>query len=237
MGPRPPLPIALDRLNDLAAARACVSGRGERLRFVAAGEKPGSASSYERDIFESGCVSTRTEGPGALHDFFNALSWLTLPRLKARLNAMHAGELGEQPRLGERGWLRDRATLFDESGALLLTEDDAIIDALRGFDWPGLFVHGRARFSSGARVIICGHAVQEKLCRPYKALCAQVLVLKRPVTLSMDEIDHEAARALERDALARLNPCPVLGIPGWWSQNEDPTFYNDPDVFRRGRRS
>ena len=29
-----------------------------------------------------------------------------------------------------------------------------------------------------------------------------------------------------------LMPLPVLGIPGWWAQNENPDFYSDPVVFR-----
>ena len=30
-------------------------------------------------------------------------------------------------------------------------------------------------------------------------------------------------------------PLPVLGIPGWWPANEDPTFYADMSVFRPAR--
>jgi Protein of unknown function (DUF3025) len=28
----------------------------------------------------------------------------------------------------------------------------------------------------------------------------------------------------------------VLGVPGWWSPNEEPSFYDDTHVFRSGRR-
>ncbi|VVE59910.1 membrane protein [Pandoraea pnomenusa] len=31
-------------------------------------------------------------------------------------------------------------------------------------------------------------------------------------------------------------PLPVLGIPGWWPENEAPDFYRDTVVFRPGRR-
>jgi cytochrome P450 len=30
-------------------------------------------------------------------------------------------------------------------------------------------------------------------------------------------------------------PLPVLGIPGWWPANRDPSFYADAQVFRPGR--
>jgi hypothetical protein len=29
----------------------------------------------------------------------------------------------------------------------------------------------------------------------------------------------------------------VLGIPGWWPENEVPAFYEDASVFRAGRRT
>ena len=31
-------------------------------------------------------------------------------------------------------------------------------------------------------------------------------------------------------------PLPVLGVPGWWPDNEDPAFYADAGVFRPVRR-
>ena len=34
-----------------------------------------------------------------------------------------------------------------------------------------------------------------------------------------------------------FTPMPVLGVPGWWPDNEDPQFYEDPLVFRAPRRA
>ena len=31
-------------------------------------------------------------------------------------------------------------------------------------------------------------------------------------------------------------PLPMLGVPGWWSANEDAAFYADAEVFRPLRR-
>ncbi len=31
-------------------------------------------------------------------------------------------------------------------------------------------------------------------------------------------------------------PLPVLGVPGWWSANASPDFYDDTSVFRLGCR-
>ena len=34
-----------------------------------------------------------------------------------------------------------------------------------------------------------------------------------------------------------LSPLPVLGIPGWWPDNERADFYDNTDYFRSGRRT
>ncbi|MBN3821090.1 DUF3025 domain-containing protein, partial [Paraburkholderia sp. Se-20369] len=34
-----------------------------------------------------------------------------------------------------------------------------------------------------------------------------------------------------------LSPLPVLGVPGWCAENAEPAFYDDPAVFRSGRRA
>ena len=33
-----------------------------------------------------------------------------------------------------------------------------------------------------------------------------------------------------------FSPLPLLGVPGWWPDNEDPSFYDDASVFRAKRR-
>ncbi|MFW9622167.1 MAG: DUF3025 domain-containing protein, partial [Macromonas sp.] len=46
--------------------------------------------------------------------------------------------------------------------------------------------------------------------------------------------DAWLAQQLAPDWLARkpFTPLPVLGVPGWWPANADPTFYADAQVFR-----
>ena len=34
----------------------------------------------------------------------------------------------------------------------------------------------------------------------------------------------------------QLAPLPILGVPHFWSENADPSFYDDDYVFRSGRR-
>jgi hypothetical protein len=42
-----------------------------------------------------------------------------------------------------------------------------------------------------------------------------------------------AALATPRD----LSPLPLMGIPGWCADNEDPAFYGNTRIFRPGRRA
>ena len=187
-------------------------------------------------VFDTAQVATRTEGPGALHDFANALAWLAFPRLKARLNSLHVNAQSEPSASGRRGPVRDRATLFDESGAFVLTENPELAALVHRFSWRELFVAHRAAWPEQIRVVIVGHALLEKLRVPYKSICAQAWVLNRPTSLAWDQLDQHAAQMLSHQALATLTPVPLMGIPGWSNANHDPAFYNDPKVFRSGRQ-
>jgi hypothetical protein len=264
-------PLALSALNAAAADRGCRSAGGRRLRFVAGppAERP-SAQSYERRIWEHGEILTRLTGRGACHDGFNALCWLAFPRIRAALNALQmqalslqapqstgpiAAAIGASAALapaksaGIRGRLRDRVTLFDESGAVLVSRDRSLPEALHRADWESLFVAGRERWRTQARLLVVGHALHEKLVRPYKAICARVFVLDADPDQPLEALDglaadaiaaawasgHGACATLEA-AVGALPPLPLLGIPGWCPDNDDPAFYRDPLVFRPRRQ-
>lgn len=220
------------QLNDRARDQGLVNDNGKPLCFVA----PDSAgdTAYEAHIWQTGNVPTRRVAQGAWHDFFNALVWLTFPRIKARLNALQAAQIAATGAGRTRGSLRDAATLFDENGALFVTADAALVAALRGFDWRWLFVDERARFTREARVIVFGHALLDKLRAPYKAACAHVWVVDAEEGAALDE---RTARVLGPESLRVevFSPLPVLGIPGWWPSSDDPRFYDDARVFRSGR--
>jgi len=58
--------------------------------------------------------------------------------------------------------------------------------------------------------------------------------------LTVEEVDRSIAERL-RDperflAPQMLSPLPVLGVPGWWPENEREDFYDNERYFRRGRR-
>lgn len=207
------------------------------VRFVPQTELPEGVA-YESHIHATGGVPTRDN----LHDFFNALCWMRFPQTKHRLNRLQAGAIAQAGGVqATRGPLRDALTLFDEN-ALLLQAPEPLWQALQARDWARLFVTLRPLWAQASAVTF-GHALTEKLVAPYKSITAHVLCLPVPANLPPDPghgphpWDGWLAVRLTPEWLATkpYTPLPVLGIPGWWSANQDPAFYADPDVFRPPR--
>lgn len=224
------------RLNELLP-HGTVSGGGESLCFTPASSMPGV--DYEKHIFKTGEVSTRENNR---HDLFNALAWCRLPKLKAAMNALHHAHLGEQHG-GRRGPQRDALTLLDESGAILISRERALLEALSERDWQRAFVELRQDWAANTRIVICGHAVLEKLLKPYKAITAHVLLMyidsspeylrEEGFVLRLDELLADRLRQGLCRSPADLSPLPLMGIPRWWpSPEQDAAFYGDPVVFR-----
>jgi hypothetical protein len=188
---------------------------------------------YEQFIFETGCCPVRD----GLHDFFNGLCWIGLPRSKRALNALQAAEIARQGGVaGGRGLVRDAITVFDENG-LLLDAPQPLWAALLARDWQRLFVGLRPLWAQ-ARVLIVGHALLEKLAAPRKDITAHVWAAPAPLHTTAAADAWLAAQCTpERLASKPFTPLPVLGIPGWWPQNENFSFYDDSLVFRPRRRS
>jgi hypothetical protein len=225
-------------LNAAADAASLQNHRGLPIRFVPQSELPPGAA-YEAYISASGNVPTRDN----LHDFFNALVWLTFPHIKMQLNALQAAEIARSAAVASRGKLRDAATIFDENAALIVVRDVELIDTLRDHHWRDVFMHRRAAFGKDWQVCLFGHALMEKLVSPYKAITAHawpIVADSAFFTLPTEEqrawIDATAARQLA-DGLATsdFTPLPVLGVPGWWA-GQDEAFYEDTAVFRPRRR-
>jgi hypothetical protein len=233
-------------LNDQSRAQGLCNHRGLPIRFVEQSSLP-QGIAYESFISDTGCIPTREN----LHDYFNALVWLRFPRIKQHLNAMQARCIDAAGISGTRGTLRDFATLFDENAALLAVNDTDIghelIRALKNHHWQTLFMDRRAAFMEHVEVWLFGHALLEKLSRPFKAITAHGwLINVRDDYLSLspgarhDYLDMAVARQLAQHSAAVLSPTsfmplPVLGIPGWAS-GQDAQFYQDTQVFRPKRR-
>jgi Protein of unknown function (DUF3025) len=214
---------AQSKAQSVAAALNNLRGETAPVTFVDQSLLP-ATEPYEAFIARTLSVPTRDN----LHDLFNGFMWLTFPQSKHRMNGLHAHEIARQGISGSRGPVRDALTVFDENGALLQAPIE-LTDALRQRDWHALFVSHRALWES-ARLILFGHALLEKLLQPRKNITAHVWL--------MDEISDESFAAClvpEKLTTKSFLPLPVLGVPGWWCENERPEFYDDADVFRPPR--
>lgn len=220
----------------LAASRGIFNSRGDLIRFVPPSESAASAMRYETQIAGTGEVPTRDNW----HDLFNALQWLSFPIMKATINERHADFLGARgaDEARARSVPRDVLTMVDESGILVASEDDSLLELIRQFRWRELFVDRREQVIARMRFVLAGHGLMEKALSPFIGLTGKAVLLN---TSASSSLDTAAAHWLRDDAnLASsqmLSPLPLLGIPGWYARNEDPAFYLDSSYFRPGRRA
>lgn len=217
--------------QQVQAGRSCaevLDGAGAPLRFVPQTELPQGVA-YERFIFEQQRVPTRD----GLHDFFNGLVWLHFPKTKQGLNQLQAAQIAADGVLPVRGPVRDALTVFDENAALLQAPD-MLWEALAARDWQQLFTGLRPLWAQ-SRLTLFGHALLEKLVLPRKAITAHVY--RVPLELAPAALDAWLAQDLAAKRLAAkpFTPLPVLGVPGWWPANREPSFYDDAQVFRPPR--
>ena len=202
---------------------------GAPVQFIPPSAMP-PATAYERFVFETGQCPVR---PG-LHDFFNGLVWLAFPQAKRQLNRLQAQEIARAGIGERRGAVRDAITVFDENGALL-SAPPAIWEALELRAWRRLFVELRPLWAQ-AHLLVFGHALLEQLAAPRKGLTAHVWRSDAAMD-SGASCDAWLAARCTAEALAGkpFTPLPVLGIPGWWRENENFSFYDDSHVFRPRR--
>jgi hypothetical protein len=228
-------------MNADGAHMGLTTGRGRPLAFIAQDDLPPNAA-YEAHIAATGCVPTRHN----LHDFFNGTMWFAFARIKAALNARQSAELDVLGVGPTRGGVRDMLTLFDENALLFACADPALSAALRGFDWRTLFVTRRDAWGRSCEVRCFGHALLEKLIAPFKGCTGHAWIVDVPAAyFELGPVARNAwldaavsATLLDTAGLTsrQFAPLPVLGIPGWWPDNESPRFYDDTWVFRAGRR-
>lgn len=201
------------------------------VRFVA-----GAGADYEDHIARTGEVPTRYRN---WHDLLNALIWHRFPASKLALNRLHCQAKAQAQSDGTRGRRRDAATLFDESGAIIWSDDPSLLLLVRQMDWTRLFLQQRAAFAGRLQVLLFGHGLLEKMRQPFIGLTAHALLLHTPALLPAAAMDCKLASVVEqlgqRWSPAELAPLPVLGVPGWWPENGNPAFYENRDYFRRQR--
>ena len=232
----------VELINRVADARQppIVNAQGKRIRFVPQSARPVRFEErFEPRAYLCGEVLIREEN---WHDLFNALVWLTFPRSKAAINARHYASLKAQS-----GTVRspegDALTLFDEDGMVVLSADADLFQLLLQHRWTELFVTRRDEVMEKMRFVIFGHAMYEKALEPFIGMTAKCVLLRLPrevLKWSAEDLSAEIDRRLamfvhDRSNLEHgrsLTPLPVLGVPGWWRENENEAFYGNARYFR-----
>ncbi|UCD67756.1 MAG: DUF3025 domain-containing protein [Betaproteobacteria bacterium] len=233
---------ALNALLDEFGNRV-VNSNGKRIRFVPQTSKPVSfEQGFEPRAYLSGEVMVR---PQSWHDLFNALVWMTFPKAKAVINARHFSLLQEQ-RNRHRSPAGDALTLFDEDGMVVLSSNAHLLELLRAFRWKELFWTHRHAVQAEMCFLLFGHAMYEKALDPFVGMTAKSILLlvpgatltRRGAALTKAADTRVADYVCDVNHLAHgkaFSPLPVLGVPGWWPQNKEATFYDDVAYFRPGR--
>jgi hypothetical protein len=222
---------------------------GKPLRFVP--QQHGKLSfeaQYEPRCYLTGEVQMRLHN---LHDLFNALVWLTFPNSKAIINARHYRALMDKDAVVEtgsqRGAVRDVNTLLDESGVFIVYADAELAGLLSDFKWKELFWQRREQVRASMGFYLFGHGLCEKALQPYVGMTGQGLLMAvEPAFFSWDvvqrtkHLDRLVADYLLSPNHCRstrdLSPLPLLGVPGWATDNNRAEYYDNTAYFRDGRR-
>lgn len=223
-------------LNDIASLLDSRNALDLPLRFVSQDVKCGQRD-YEIGIHANARVPTRQRN---WHDFFNALIWLAWPRAKATLNATQANVLVTSPP-GRRGACSDAATLFDESGLVLVCPDADLPRLLAARRWREAFWARREAWRE-ARVYVFGHSLLEKSLARQPGITGKCLHVPARIPEGAhaipDWLDSHVAdvwRTGRVTAPTQLFPLPLQGLPGFDPANADARYYDNIRIFRPAR--
>jgi DUF3025 family protein len=221
---------------------------GKALKIVEQDGKPGHFSEhYAPRIYLNGEIQTRTEN---WHDFFQLLTWFMFPETKAVINATHIpaakSRIEKGHDLGRRSPIENMLSLFDEGGAVIFSSDESLLQLIRDFQWKELFWQRRAELESKLKLITFGHALYEKGLSPYVGMTANCIlflvdekILQQANQQQLNWVDRELAKLfVEGKPYSKpkdLCPFPLLGLPGWDSDNTAEDYYDNENYFRAGR--
>jgi Protein of unknown function (DUF3025) len=232
---------SLQALNRLAQDKT--NFLNQPIRFVAPQVENLAVPHYELRVARQGEIVTRE----CWHDLFNALVWVAFPHAKAAISEMHARiiEARGGAELKQRSVERDVLTLFDEGGAIVVSEAAELFLLLKGFQWKKLFWEQRDKVMTRARIYLFGHALLEKMLDPFNGITAKTLCFQVPSGWLNEDIAWQIAQLdkslgthfLDPGNLLDtklLSPLPVLGWPGWHGEAQSSAFYDDKEYFRSG---
>lgn len=228
-----------------SAGTAIKNANGQLLNVVEQGPKAKSfEENYAPRIYLTGEMQTRTEN---WHDFFQVLTWRLFPKTKSIINQRQylssSTRVESNNRYAGRTNCENMLSLFDECGAVLLYTDTLLAQFAKDYEWKQLLWDHRYRITNRFSCFVFGHALFEKLFNPYIGMTANCIFIRcdsnffsLPLSDQINFIDSELSQRLSDEVAyqnpADLSPFPILGLPGWYPQNQDEAFYDNSSYFR-----
>ena len=193
---------------------------------------------YEPRVYLKKELQTRTEN---WHDFFNAMIWLQFPKTKTVLNQLHFSSASNREKGSNRSTLENRITQFDECGALIISDNEFLLELLKQHRWQELFVENKALLESSLRCIVFGHAIHEKALAPYIGMTCHCLLtndknlLSNVINNEYSAVDKFLSDQWKNEISAnpgKFHAFPILGLPNYWPK-QDFDFYSNKKYFRK----
>lgn len=197
---------------------------------------------YETVIYQTGQVPSRVN---SWHDTFGALMWCLFPKTKALLNQLHQQDI-ERFGQKERTKTRNAITLLDECGVILPYCDGSFVEQLRNHGWQQALFERREQWQQSIDAFNIGHANYEMLTQAYVGLTGKAMFVavekdffQLPLAEQYVQLDKLLCDNIKQHQWLKdnslLSPMPLLGIPGWWPDNEGVAFYQNKQYFREKR--
>jgi len=192
---------------------------------------------YESRIHLKGELQTRTEN---WHDFFNAMAWLSFRHTKHVLNDLHYQTSHTRETGTNRSPVENAITLFDECGLIIISDKPDLLDLIRNHQWNSLFIDHKDDFNKHIKCVTFGHAMYEKALMPYIGMTAHAILINSNELLNTDltHIDQTVADMWKNHQITTphdLQPVPLLGVPGWYGNEQNDDFYSNTAYFRPKR--
>lgn len=231
---------SIDQLNQLAQDNYHVSHTAKTYQVYF--EPQQYDLPYEENVFKHRKVYTRLD---SWHDFFNDITWILWPKTKwAIVNAILSQSL-EQKKTKNRTPKQSFLAQFDECGMLIVTTKSSLVYDVQQHNWTDLFFHKRAQHS-WFESIVFGHGLMEKALEPYIGMTGKaMMIVVNPQyfylssALRLKFLDHIVSELISASycpqSAKALQPFPMLGMPGWYQQNERKEFFEQKNYFRAKR--